>query len=178
MLDLEDIDFKNCITWDDIEAFVDVCSPSEIDLVSPSGEKEYASSNQELKEKLFEEDYTGIIIPGHTLNINMRKIFFQLKENNPETEIQGIHIYCSYSKKANGFSAHCDRPHNVIAQIDGKTKWQTYDMFGIPGLLDDPDVKIDKEQTLNAGDYIMIPSRMYHKADVIGKRISASIMFY
>ena len=177
MLNLEGIDFKQCVTWEDIEVFADVCEPSEIDLISPEGQKVFASSNQELKDKLF-SDHTGIIIPGSTININMRRIFLKLREQNPESEIQGIHIYCSKTSKAKGFSAHCDRPHNVIAQIDGKTKWKTYDMFGIPGMLDDDSVKVDKEKIMKPGDYIMIPSRMYHNAEITGKRISASIMFY
>lgn len=177
MLNIEDIDFKQCVSWDDIEVFADVCDPSEIDLISPEGQKVFTSSNQELKDKLF-SDHTGIIIPGHTININMRRMFHKLKEQNPETEIQGIHIYCSKSSKARGFSTHCDRPHNLIAQIDGKTKWITYDLFGTPGMLDDDQVQIDEEKIMKPGDHIMIPSRMYHHAEVIGKRISASIMFY
>lgn len=98
-----------------------------------------------------------------------------------------IHVYCGLSGSAS-FPIHDDYPVNFIVQIEGKTRWKVFknrssSLFKIGSLndkrhdkkIDEADLEVAIDIELQPGDALYIPSRCFHVAYPIEKRISVSI---
>lgn len=87
------------------------------------------------------------------------------------------HIYfdLEYGK---GFGPHYDYSHNLIVQVEGKTKvkvWKTISNENeMRQLSEEPDDDILLEEVLLPGDVVFIPSYFYHSAYSLSKRLSIS----
>lgn len=93
-----------------------------------------------------------------------------------------IHVYGGLSG-SKSFKIHDDYPSNFIIQVEGSTDWRVYknriSSMLMTGTQQDTIkhemLEIDLEVTLNPGDALYIPSRAYHSANPVGKRLSMSI---
>lgn len=90
------------------------------------------------------------------------------------------HVYAGLSQNSKSFYIHADNPSNIIFQIDGKTEWSVYSNR-ISTICELKKVKVDESKfdcimndVLVPGDILYIPSRMYHLAQPMGRRISIS----
>lgn len=93
-----------------------------------------------------------------------------------------IHVYGGL-KGSKSFSIHEDYPANFVIQVEGTTNWKIYKnrisylykTGTMAGQLKDDDMELAFEITLEPGDALYIPARMYHKATPSDKRLSMSI---
>ena len=86
------------------------------------------------------------------------------------------HIFFAMEKNnKNGFGIHCDASHNLILQISGETKFEIYDIFGIPGEKKDfSNEKPIVDVLLTPGDIVFVPKHQFHRAISQSKRLSIS----
>lgn len=88
------------------------------------------------------------------------------------------HIYFNVAKNPSdgGFGIHYDFSHNLIVQIEGRTRFQIWDatVFGddrnVPSLEESPII----DEHLEPGDAIFVPMNIYHRALSETKRLSVS----
>lgn len=88
------------------------------------------------------------------------------------------HIYFAASNNCSqGFPVHWDWSHNFIVQVEGKTNFKVWDIEADPNaeriidiLPKDPVLDV----TMEPGDVIFIPERIYHQAISLTKRMSIS----
>jgi ribosomal protein L16 Arg81 hydroxylase len=93
-----------------------------------------------------------------------------------------IHVYGGL-EGSTSFRIHEDYPSNFIIQAEGKTRWKVFNnrisslyRTGIMNhKLTDADLDLAIDVELEAGDALYIPSRSYHVAEPMGKRLSMSI---
>jgi hypothetical protein len=93
-----------------------------------------------------------------------------------------MHVYCGL-QGSKSFTIHDDYPANFIVQIEGKTRWKIFDnrisylykTGTMNGSLKEENLKLLIDVTLEPGDALYFPSRMYHVAYPDEKRLSISI---
>lgn len=93
-----------------------------------------------------------------------------------------IHVYGGLADSSS-FRIHEDYPSNFIIQAEGKTRWKVfnnrisslYRTGTMNHKLTDDMLDIAIDVVLEPGDALYIPSRAYHVAEPMGKRLSMSI---
>lgn len=93
-----------------------------------------------------------------------------------------IHVYGGL-EDSKSFWIHEDYPSNFIIQAQGKTRWKVFNnrissMYRTGTMnhkLKEEELDLAFDVVLEPGDAIYIPSRAYHIAEPIGKRLSMSI---
>jgi ribosomal protein L16 Arg81 hydroxylase len=93
-----------------------------------------------------------------------------------------IHVYGGL-EDSKSFWIHEDYPSNFIVQAQGKTRWKVFNnrissMYRTGTMnhkLREEELDLAFDVVLEPGDAIYIPSRAYHIAEPMGKRLSMSI---
>lgn len=191
--------FKSLITnpekylqWQDVEDCLNNPYVYQFELIGKDGVKIYVPQNKvawigdrEVQDKRFLIDKfnegNGLVILNY--GFRNRDTMELLKEFESIFHINAaIHVYCGLDD-ATSFTIHDDYPANFIIQVEGTTDWKVFrnriSYMHRTGLMNDKlkdsDLDVEIEVTLEPGDALYIPSRAYHVARPVGKRLSMSI---
>ena len=85
-------------------------------------------------------------------------------------------IYMSSKKDARCFPTHADTTENFLFHVRGKVRWyimNEYEHECIP-----QKATVNKQIDLSEGDLLYLPSKLYHRVDTLGPRISISFHFH
>ena len=85
-------------------------------------------------------------------------------------------IYMSSKKDARCFPTHADTTENYLFHVRGKVRWyimNEYEHECIP-----QKATVNKQIDLSEGDLLYLPSKLYHRVDTLGPRISISFHFH
>jgi len=74
------------------------------------------------------------------------------------------HIYFSKKIQDKGFGKHKDRAHNLIVQVEGKSKFEVWS--------ENDEIIINED--MSPGDCIFIPAHIYHRVSSLTPRLSIS----
>lgn len=85
-------------------------------------------------------------------------------------------IYCSGRRDAKCFPTHADTTENFLFHVRGKIRW--YIMNESEWDCPPEDATVDKVLDLDEGDLLYLPSKLYHRVDTLGPRISISFHFH
>lgn len=85
-------------------------------------------------------------------------------------------IYCSSQKDAKCFPTHADTTENFLFHVRGKIRW--YIMNEYEWDCPPEDATVQKVVDLDDGDLLYLPSKLYHRVDTLGPRISISFHFH
>jgi ribosomal protein L16 Arg81 hydroxylase len=185
-------DVQEVLTWSDVEKCINNPALYNFEMIGadnykieiPMHKKAWVFSKP-VQDKAFMIDHInqgyGFVIMDYGFysekTNHLLKIFESIYDVNA-----AIHVYGGL-EGSKSFSIHEDYPANFIIQADGVTTWKVfnnrishlYRTGTMNGKLRDEDLDLAFEVTLEPGDAIYIPARMYHKAMPEGKRLSMSI---
>ena len=85
-------------------------------------------------------------------------------------------IYCSGRRDARCFPTHADTTENFLFHVRGKIRW--YIMNESEWDCPAEDATVAEVLDLDEGDLLYLPSKLYHRVDTLGPRISISFHFH
>jgi ribosomal protein L16 Arg81 hydroxylase len=179
-------DVLNFVTWDDIEDCVNRPGLFGAELINYNNDKLSASTGYDfVKEKQFLFDKInrgyGLVLINYGFYNQKARDLLTFFENNFDVNAS-IHVYCGLSS-SKSFKIHSDEPSNFILQVEGRCHWRVYENR-MSHLIDWPAQKMDIDEsqlrvaidvTMEPGDVLYIPQRQYHCAFPEDRRISMSI---
>jgi ribosomal protein L16 Arg81 hydroxylase len=180
------------LTWSDVESCLNNPYLYQFEMIDqyntkidiPQHKKAWIW-DREIQDKrfLFDKFHQGhgLVIMNYGFHsqrtMELLKVFETLYQVN-----SAIHVYCGL-QNSKSFTIHDDYPCNFIIQVEGRTRWKIFNnrisyMYRtgtMNGRLREEDLEVAIDVTLEPGDGLYIPSRMYHCAYPEGKRLSMSI---
>lgn len=183
---------EELLTWDDVEKCVnnpalynfEMIGKDNIKIEIPMHKKAWVFSKP-VQDKAFMVDHinkgNGFVIMDYGFysekTNELLKVFETIYDVNA-----AIHVYGGLDD-SKSFWIHEDYPSNFIIQAEGKTRWRVYNnrissMYRTGTMnhkLTHADLDLAIDVILEPGDALYIPSRAYHIAEPIGKRLSMSI---
>jgi hypothetical protein len=183
---------EDYLSWQDVETCVNNPHLFDFEMIDkfsnkiniPAQQKAWIS-NKLVQDKRFLADG---INAGNTLII-MNYGFYSQKTNDLLNVFErifdidtAIHVYCGLGD-SKSFKIHDDYPPNFIIQVEGETHWKVfknrisslYKTGTQQHTLSEDQLEVETEVVLKPGDGLYIPSRAYHWAVPLGKRLSMSI---
>jgi hypothetical protein len=184
---------EDYLTWDDVETCLNNPFLYQFELIDPSTNSKIQIPESRKawiwdrtvqdKRFLFEKVNAGygLVIMNYGFYSKKTMELLQTFENMFDINA-AIHVYSGLAGEGT-FGIHDDYPANFIIQTEGTTKWKIFKnrlcymhrTGTMNGRLTDDDLDVAIDVTLEPGDALYIPSRMYHKAYPEGKRLSMSI---
>jgi ribosomal protein L16 Arg81 hydroxylase len=185
-------DSSKYLSWKDVEYCINFPSKYTFDCINSNTQNKIEYSRYKPfwmhhyvpdKRELFD-----ILLNGHTVSI------CNYGEHNELTNslcksledvfavTTSIHAYCGYSE-SKSFRVHCDYPANFIIQCEGSTNWKVYNnklshllvLKPTNRMICNDELEIAIDVDMEPGDLLYIPSRHYHCATPLTKRLSMSI---
>jgi hypothetical protein len=123
------------------------------------------------------QEHTCYLSDSSRVNKKVNGVCQELESLFSESSVDA-HIYFTLAKNLEGgFGIHYDTSHNLIVQMEGKTRFKLWDVFAKQ---DDPRnvSEIDESPVydviLQPGDAVFVPMHSYHQAISQTKRLSVS----
>lgn len=185
-------DASSMVTWKDVESCMnrpelynfEMIGPDNLKIEIPMNKKAWVFAKPvQDKAFMFEKLHQGcgFVIMDYAFHSEKTIELMRILENIYMVN-SAIHVYGGLSD-SKSFWIHEDYPSNFIIQAEGKTRWKVfhnrissmYQTGTMNHQLKEEDLDIALDVVLEPGDALYIPSRAYHIAEPMGKRLSMSV---
>ena len=180
------------VTWEDVESCInkpelytfEMIGKDNLKIEIPTNKKSWVFGRH-VQDKSFMFDRInngfGFVIMDYAFHSAKTMKLLETLENIYMINA-AIHVYGGL-EDSKSFWIHEDYPSNFIVQAQGKTRWKVFNnrissMYRTGTMnhkLREEELDLAFDVVLEPGDAIYIPSRAYHIAEPMGKRLSMSI---